>query len=90
MKLNKPVLLESEIAQLFLNLQQVYAFNRKLYSELLRLRLHGDIVAGVGQCMLTHIPFFKVRDAQRRPTHVVFARPSLSPSSSDACRQLSL
>ena len=60
MKLNKTVLTDREIAPLFLNLQQIYSFNRKLYLELLRLRLHGDIVAGVGQCMLTHIPFFKV------------------------------
>ena len=59
-KLNKTVLVENEIAPLFLNLQQIYAFNRKFYGELLKLRLHGDLVASVGQCVLQHCPFFRL------------------------------
>lgn len=60
LKLKDPVLLEQEIAPVFLNLQQIYSFNKKLYQELLKLRLHGDIVNSVGQCMITHVPFFKL------------------------------
>jgi len=59
-KLNKTILTEEEIGPLFLNLQQIYAFNRKFYTELLRIRLHGDIVAGVGQCVTAHVQFFKL------------------------------
>lgn len=59
-KLDKTILSEEEIERVFLNLAQIYAFNQQLHEQLLRIRLHGDIVAEIGECMSTHIPFFKL------------------------------
>lgn len=59
-KVQDVILSEQEIIPIFLNISQIYAFNRKLYQELLALRLDMKLVEQVGQCMVTHIPFFKL------------------------------
>ncbi len=59
-KVDRSVLTEPEVNSIFLNISQIYEFNRRLYAELLSLRLDMRLVEEVGACMIKHLPFFKL------------------------------
>jgi hypothetical protein len=59
-KVDRSILTEPEINSIFLNISQIYEFNRRLYAELLSLRLDMRLVEEVGSCMMKHLPFFKL------------------------------
>ena len=61
-EVQQSILDEGEVAGIFLNIDQIYDFNRKLHTELMKARMEGPeiLLDKLGETMQQHIPFFKL------------------------------